>query len=117
MNSFLLVFLLFTLGHLTAWFTFNSQLVWDFWKDKYLLACIIFGIPGSISFWWATKIGYEDIKELWSLRLIAYAASYIAFPILTWWFLKESMFTTKTMICIMLSVIIILIQAFWRTNG
>ena len=117
MLSFLIVFVLFTIGHTFGWFTFNSQLVWGYWREKSLLACIVFGIPGSISFWWGTKIGYEDIKELWSLRLTAYAASYLIFPILTWWFLKESMFTTKTMICILLSLIIVLIQAFWRTNG
>ena len=117
MLSFLIVFTLFTMGHALGWFTFNSQLVWDYWREKSTLACIVFGVPGSLCFWWGTKIGYEDIKELWSLRLTAYAASYMVFPVLTWWFLKESMFTTKTILCIILSMIIVLIQAFWRTNG
>jgi hypothetical protein len=35
------------------------------------------------------------------------------FPILTWFILGESMFTTKTMLCLSLSILIILIQIFW----
>ena len=87
MLSFLIVFILYTSGHAFGWFTFNSQLVWDYWKEKSLLACIVF------------------------------AASYVIFPVLTWWFLNESMLTTKTLICIMLSLVIVFIQAFWRTSG
>jgi hypothetical protein len=37
------------------------------------------------------------------------------FPILTWWLLKESMFTPKTMVCIALSFLIVCIQVFWKS--
>jgi hypothetical protein len=33
--------------------------------------------------------------------------------VLTWFVLGESMFTTKTMICLALSILIILIQIFY----
>jgi len=33
---------------------------------------------------------------------------------LTWWFLHESMFTAKTMACVVLSFMIVAIQLFWR---
>jgi len=117
MSNFALMFCLFAMGHTFIWFQNNSQLTWDFWNDKLLLAISCFGLPALFCFWWATKIGYGEIKELWSVRLTAFGASYLMFPILTWVFLRESMFTTKTMICIMLSLVIVGIQAYWRTNG
>jgi len=114
MSNFALMFCLFAMGHTFTWFSNNSQLTWGFWNDKLLLAVSCFGLPALFCFWWATKIGYEEVKELWSVRLTAFGASYLMFPTLTWVFLRESMFTTKTMICIMLSLIIVMIQAYWR---
>jgi hypothetical protein len=38
----------------------------------------------------------------------------LTFPFLTWYFLNESMFTTKTMLCVLLSAIIVGIQLFWK---
>jgi len=117
MSNFGLMFSMFALGHAFTWFSNNSQLVWKYWENKMLLALACFGFPALICFWWATKIGYGEIKELWSIRLSAFGASYMVFPVLTWVLLRESMFTAKTMICIMLSLTIVSIQAFWRTNG
>jgi hypothetical protein len=117
MNNFGLMFSMFVLGHTLIWFANSSQLVWKYWENKTVLAIVCFGVPASFCFWWATKIGYGEIKELWSVRLTAFGASMLLFPVLTWFFLRESMFTAKTMICIMLSLTIVSIQAFWRTNG
>ena len=117
MNNFILMFCLFAMGHMFSWFANNSQLVWDFWEDKAFTAVVCFGMPAIWCFWWATRIGYGEVKELWSVRLSAFGASYMIFPLLTWLFLRESMFTAKTMICVMLSLTIVGIQAFWRTNG
>jgi hypothetical protein len=41
---------------------------------------------------------------------VAFGISYLIFPALTWYFLNESMFTWKTMTCILLSFIILYIQ-------
>ena len=32
----------FCVGHILGWYTTNSQFVWEFWKDKPVLANIIF---------------------------------------------------------------------------
>jgi len=40
--------------------------------------------------------------------------SYLTFPLLTWYFLHESMFTAKTMVCVGLAFVIALIQLLWR---
>ena len=112
--KFFLGFALFVLGHVFAWFQLNSQFVWDWWQDKPIPAVLIFAVPVGLSFWFATHYMYEAMNELWGPRLVAFGASYLVFPFLTWHLANESMFTPKTMICIFLSFLIVLIQLFWK---
>ena len=104
----------FILGHIFAWFQLNSQFAWEWWKDKPLAAVLIYSIPVGLCFWYASKFIFEETGAAWSGRFMGFAASYFVFPLLTWAILNESMFTAKTMLCIMLSVCILLIQIFWR---
>ena len=103
----------FILGHILGWFAGNSQFVWEYWEDKAVLATLLFGTPAGLSFWWGTKFCFEATGgELWSVRFIAAVFSYTVFPVMTWYFLNESMFTAKTMSCIFLSFCILMIQIF-----
>ena len=45
----------FVIGNILAWFQFNSQFVWDWWKDKPFITCMIYAIPASMLFWYGTK--------------------------------------------------------------
>jgi len=107
-------FLCFCLGHTLAWFQLNSQFVWEWWKDRPLEAVFLYAVPVGLSFWFGTKFLVEATEELWSSRLIAFAASYMVFPLLTWWLMNESPFTPKTMTCILLSCMIVAVQLFWK---
>ena len=111
----LLTCLFFLLGQGCVWFCSSAQLVWVWWAGKPLQAAICFGIPGSVAFWHGTKHGFEAMGELWGPRFIGFGMSYVTFPILTWWFLNESMFTPKTLVCAGLSFLIVAIQFFWKT--
>lgn len=102
--------LCFVLGHTIGWFAGNSQLVWSYWEDKPILATIVLGTPAGLAFWYGTKFCFEATGELWSVRFIAAAFSYITFPIMTWYFLGESMFTFKTLSCVFLAFLILAIQ-------
>jgi len=51
--------------------------------------------------------------ETWPNRIIGFSIGVIVFSILAWVILKEPM-TTKTMICLSLSFVILLIQLFWK---
>tara|TARA_Y100000296_G_C4933184_1_gene137659 strand:+ start:37 stop:381 length:345 start_codon:yes stop_codon:yes gene_type:complete len=104
----------FTVGNILAWFQFNSQFVWDWWKDKPILSNLIFAIPMGLCFWYAIKYIVEDTGVLWTSKLIGFGVSNIIFAIFTYVFLKESVFAPKTMICLMLSVLIISIQVLWK---
>ena len=101
-------------GQTCVWFSANSQIVWNWWADKPLLAVILFGVPASLFFWYGTKYGFAAMDELWGPRFLGFGMSYLTFPVLTWWLAHESMFTAKTMVCIALSCAIMGIQIFWR---
>ena len=102
----------FILGHTMGWFAGNAQFVWEYWKDKALLSTILFGTPAGLFFWYGTKFAYEYIESLWSVRFLAAALSYLIFPILTWYFMEESMFTLKTMLSISLALSILAVQYY-----
>ena len=103
--------LLFVLLHILSWFASNSQLINDNWEEKSFLIMIAASIPIGLCEYYGTKIGYEALdSSAWGVRFVAFGASYLIFPILTYFMLGESMLTLKTMICILLSIIMIAVQ-------
>ena len=114
MGKYVAVLLLMTAGHTLSWLQNNSQFAWEWWRDKPLIAVCTYAIPCGLLFWYGSKLGYEAFSSVWSIRFVAFAISYITFPLMTWVFLGESFLNFKTLICIVLSVIIVLIQIYWR---
>tara|TARA_R110000751_G_scaffold46421_4_gene104498 strand:+ start:346 stop:531 length:186 start_codon:yes stop_codon:yes gene_type:complete len=60
------------------------------------------------------KFAVEEMGEAWGPRLLGFGLSYLVFPFLTYYYFGESVFSPKTLICIILSVIIVGIQVFWK---
>ena len=108
-----LAIIIFIIGHTLTWFNINSQFAWEYWKDKPLLAAIIYSVPISLLFWYGAKLMFET-HGAWGARLVGFAASYATFPLLTFIFLNESIFQVKTFLCLLLSIGIIAIQIFWK---
>jgi len=106
--------LFFILGHTLAWFQLNSQFVWEWWREHPLITVAIYSVPVGLCFLIGTRLVFEETGTLWSSRFLAFSASYLVFPLLTWHFMNESMFTTKTLMCTALSCVIIAIQLFWK---
>ena len=105
---------LFALGQAMAWFQVNSQFVWEWWKGRPIVAVALYSIPTGLCFWYGVKMCYEEMGEIWGPRFLIFSMSYLTFPLLTWHFLGESMFTLKTMVCVFLSMMIVGVQLFWR---
>lgn len=101
-------------GHVLAGYTHNLQFVYEFWKNRPVLSNMVFGIPCGFAYWYATKHFMAATGELWSIRFIAFSLSYLTFPLMTWYYLNESMFTTKTLICTFLAVIIMFVQFVYK---
>ena len=104
--------LLFILGHTLGWYAHNLQFVNEYWKDRFVLSIVVFGIPSMFAFWFGTKFAMEAVPELWTARFMAAVFSYLTFPIMTWYYRDESMFTVKTMSCVFLAFLILFIQMF-----
>lgn len=116
MNSTMTVILgmaVFMLGQIAGWFQLNSQLLWKWWHDKPFITALIFGLPTSILYWYAWRIIVGATESAWTARFIGSTSGLIVFPILTWFLLGETMLTPKTMICLGLTILIILIQLFY----
>jgi hypothetical protein len=93
----------------------EGRWVWKWWDGRPILAVLVFGIPAGLSFWYATKVAFLAMDEVWGPRFLGFCMSYVTFPILAWYLMNESMLTTKTLLCILLSFCIISIQLFWKT--
>tara|TARA_R100000353_G_C6479846_1_gene188831 strand:+ start:257 stop:601 length:345 start_codon:yes stop_codon:yes gene_type:complete len=109
-NKILIVTLVFLLNNVLIWYQLNSQLVWDWAKGNsaIIISCLL-GVPISWLFWYCTKIGYEGFGALWPVRFMGFATSMLTFPILTWYYLGETI-TLKTALTILLSIAIMIIQ-------
>ena len=102
--------LFFLIANILVWYQLNSQLVWDWAKEaKSMWVMAFLGVPISLMFWWATKIGYSGLNSLWQVRLIAFSISMLVFPLMTWLYLGE-VITTKIAISILLAIIIMILQ-------
>ena len=99
------------LVHILVWLTTNLQLV-ESWKDSSKIWWVIIGlaIPTSVQAAYATRMLYLSLDSAWSIRFIGFGTSYLIFPVMTWMLLGESMFTLKTLLCIALSIVILMIQ-------
>ena len=102
--------IVFILSQIIIWYQLNSQLVWDWAKGtKSMWIMSLMGIPISLLFWYATKWGYIGFGILWAVRFLGFATSMITFPIMTYFYLGETI-TLKTLITILLAIIIMILQ-------
>ena len=105
--------LLFVLAHILSWLQLNMQFISEWWQGKGMLSVIVFGTPCGLLFWYGWGTATESLdKSVWGARFLSFGLSYLTFPIMTHYFLGESMFTTKTMTCVLLSFAIIFVQIY-----
>ena len=101
---------IFLLNNILIWYQLNSQLVWDWAKGtKSMWIMSLLGIPISLMFWYATKVGYQGFGNLWAVRFMGFATSMLTFPIMTYLYLGETI-TLKTLITLLLALIIMILQ-------
>jgi len=104
---------LYCLLHILIWFSCNTQFMTSKWADSSLIIALLLSIPITLTGYYAAKLTYQSVGSAWNIRFIAFGLSYLVFPILTYWLLNESMFTPKTVVCIMLSFLILWIQLYF----
>ena len=114
MNKILLVILFFLIGHILIWIQTNGQFLWKFFEKNPVLLSFTFGGVISYFFIMATKYSYQSFDELvWPGRFIGFAVGIVSYAVLTYILLNEGV-TTKTLICLVLSLLILTIQLLWK---
>ena len=103
----------FLLAHICAFLQLNGQFKWE-WFAKNEWAVALFGLIISFFYIWGTKytVGAFD-GLLWPARFIGFGIGIIVYAIMVNYIFSEE-FSIKTIISILLSVILICIQAFWK---
>jgi len=102
--------LIFMLGSTLAFLQNNMQFINPGWKDKALITALIFSIPTSLCYIHSYGYFVNQYESAWSGKFILFGISYILSPLLIYTFLGESPFNLKTMLCVLLSFIIVVIQ-------
>ena len=106
------VFLFMTV-HTFVWFSTNGQFVASL-KDKAMLICLLLALPTAYVSFYASKHGYSAFGSVWSVRLMGFGISYVMFPLLSWILMNESPFNAKTLVCILLSGLIVAAQIYMK---
>lgn len=113
-SKFLFACFLILLGHIVSWYATYSQFIWGWCKDNVILLPLIFSIPTGYLFTYGMRFAVQEMGEAWGPRLVGFGISYLVFPLLTYHYFNESMFTPKTIACVLLSFLIVAIQVFWK---
>ena len=101
---------LFIVGQGITWFSSYSQFIWQWARDHTFLIAICTAIPAALCFIYGLRFAYEFFQSGWAPRFYIFALSFVVMPVLFWYFMNESFFTTKNMISFVLATIIIFIQ-------
>ena len=103
----------FIIGHCCVFIQLNGQFKWE-WFAKNEWAVALFGLIISFFYIWGTKYTVEGMDNLlWPTRFIGFGIGIIVYVIMVNYIFSEE-FSIKTIISILLSVILICIQAFWK---
>ena len=107
--------LFFLLAHIFTIFQLNGQFKWE-WFAKHEWVLALFGVPISLFYIWGTKYTVEGFEGLlWPTRFVGFGIGIIVYGILVGWLFNEGI-NLKTLISLILAIILICIQVFWKAN-
>jgi len=107
MNKLWMAMLVSFLGHVIAWFHMQGQFKYEWAKSLWWIA--LGGVPISFCFYYGTRWYYDYFGNFWYVRPIGFGMATIVFTILTYLILHE-LPDARTIVSLILSVVIILIQ-------
>lgn len=113
MKNLLYGIFLMVIAQILTFYQIQGPLKIAFFKNNYWFA-ILMGIPLSILYVESVKqiVTYYD-GLVWPGRLIGFGVGVIVFGIFSYYVFNETL-TTKTLLCLLLSLGIIAIQHFWK---
>lgn len=105
----------FILGHIFVFFQLNGQFKWEwFRKNEFIVAAT--GLIISFFYIWGTKYTVEAFNGLlWPARFVGFSIGMVIYALGVSYFFKEGI-TNKTLVSLILCLILVLIQIFWKTK-
>jgi len=104
---------LFLLGQIMVWYQINGQFLSNWVKERPIIMSLL-GVPISYIYIYATYYTVQAFDgSLWPQRLIGFSMGMIAFAILTYLHLNETI-NIKTTITLILAAAILGIQILWK---
>lgn len=110
MHNLLFAIALFSIGQLFSWFTSYGQFISSWAKENMILLTCLLATPGTLFFVYGIKYAYAYFGNGWGPRFLAFALSFMIYPFMFSYFMKEDFLTTKNILCTILAFAIIIIQ-------
>ena len=101
------------LAQIVTFLQLQGQVKIEWFKNHPLIVAFM-GVPISLLFMYSVRnfvAAYDG--QIWPSRLIGFGIGVVVFTIMSHYMFKEPL-TPKTLTCLGLGVIIILIQIFWK---
>ena len=99
------------LAQFLTWFQFFGQARWKVLHNLWLVIGI--GIPVTILYFYATRIGMEGFGQAWPVRISQFVCGIIIFTAMSSFYLGEGL-TNKNIVSLILCFFLIFIQIFWK---
>ena len=101
------------LAQITTFMQLQGRLKFDFLKN-HMWFTVLMGIPISFMFIQSVKNFIDAFDgQIWPSRLLGFGLGVMVFTVMSYLMFREPL-TLKTITCLTLGVIIILIQIFWK---
>lgn len=101
-------------GQALSWVQLYGQIKWPFFKNN-IVFVILSGIPISILYYYSTTLLTNQVFHgtTWPVRLLGFSCGMVVFTACGLIVLGEGL-NTKNSLCLLLSILIICIQMFWK---
>jgi multidrug transporter EmrE-like cation transporter len=103
------------IGQILSFIQLQGAIKWEL-TPKYDIPLMLLGLPIS---WAFMKSVHHFVLafngEIYPGRILGFVVGIIVFSLMGWFLFKEGI-NAKTAVCLILSLAIILIQLFWKTN-
>ena len=104
--------LLVAIAQVISFIQLQGQVIWKFPKDNPYVMMLL-GLPISLIFIHSTRVMNEHFGASWPGRLIGFGVGVVIFTVMSWILFREHP-TPKTLTCLGLASLIVILQVFWK---
>jgi hypothetical protein len=101
------------LAQIATFYQLQGPMKYEWFKNHYWLT-VLMGIPISMLFMFSVKnmiLAFDG--QMWPSRLIGFSIGAMVFTYMSWSLFSEPL-TLKTIVCLGLAVMILMVQLFWK---